>query len=143
MLNKEKYAKEIISVAEKGRRIALVDGKVVACEDIDCNNCEWGGMDDCREKLKKWMNSEHVEKPKLARKERQFCELVKTTGWIARNESGHLCLHNIKPIKSYSVWLTNESIIIDVYFNLDFDFIKWEDEEPWSVEDLLKLEVEE
>lgn len=43
MLNKEKYAKEIISVAEKGRRIALVDGKVVACEDIDCNNCEWGG----------------------------------------------------------------------------------------------------
>lgn len=22
-----------------------------------------------------------------------------------------------------------------------FDFIKWEDEEPWSVEDLKKLEV--
>lgn len=24
-----------------------------------------------------------------------------------------------------------------------FDFIKWEDEEPWSVEDLKKLEVKD
>lgn len=28
------------------------------------------------------------------------------------------------------------------YFkNVKFDFIKWSDEEPWAVEDLLKLEV--
>ena len=100
-----------------------------------------GGIDDCREKLKKWMNSEYIEKPKLTQKERQFCELVRTTSWITRNKSGYLYLHNIKPIKSSSVWLTNESIIIDMYFNLDFDFIKWEDEEPWLVENLLKLEV--
>lgn len=142
MLNKEKYAKEIISVVENGNKIALVGGKVAPCEKIDCNDCECGGLDNCKEKIKKWMNSEYIEGPKLTQKERQFCELVKTTGWIARNESGHLCLHSIKPIKS-SVWLTNESIIIDMYFGLDFDFIKWEDEEPWLVEDLLKLEVEE
>ncbi len=29
------------------------------------------------------------------------------------------------------------------FSDLDFEFIEWEDEEPWAVEDLLKLEVEE
>ena len=28
----------------------------------------------------------------------------------------------------------------DMYGNM-FDFIKWEDEKPWSIEDLKKLEV--
>ena len=26
-------------------------------------------------------------------------------------------------------------------FDIKFDFIKWEDEDPWSIEDLKKLEV--
>ena len=30
----------------------------------------------------------------------------------------------------------------DMYGSM-FDFIKWEDEEPWSVEDLKKLEVKD
>lgn len=41
-------------------------------------------------------------------------------------------------------WITNNSnyfyVSRDMYGNM-FSFIKWEDREPWNIEDLKKLEV--
>ena len=42
------------------------------------------------------------------------------------------------------LWINEDSsyfyVSRDMYGNM-FDFIKWEDEEPWSIEDLKNLEV--
>lgn len=92
------------------------------------------------------------EKPKLTLEEWLFCKMVRN-GWISRDLNGRLFFRIYKPskVKSGKSWViipnknidyTEESIIVEIkdFFNLDFSFIKWEDEEPWSIEDLLKLE---
>ena len=50
-----------------------------------------------------------------------------------------------KPMKDASEW---DSVGYAIWMKTlpdtpQFEFIKWTDEEPWAVEDLLKLEVEE
>ena len=60
--------------------------------------------------------------------------------WIARDEGGDLFIYCEKPIKKESFWVSK--MFIDWWgicmFNHLFLFIKWEDEEPYLIEDLLK-----
>ena len=64
MLNKEKYAKEIMDLALKHDTVALVDGKVCSCNGIiDCNKCffntDWSS--NCDRNFIEWSNSEYKE----------------------------------------------------------------------------------
>lgn len=63
MLNKEKYAKEIIEIACNGGNIAVVNGKLENCRKTQCNECNFNGgtIRDCEIKTRKWANSEYVE----------------------------------------------------------------------------------
>lgn len=63
MLNKEKYAKEIIEIACSGGNIAVVNGKLENCRKTQCNGCNFNGgtIRDCEIKTRKWANSEYVE----------------------------------------------------------------------------------
>lgn len=66
MLNKEKYAKEIMDVALKHDTVALVDGKVCSCNDtMDCHKCffhtDWSTDWNCDRKFIEWSNSEYKE----------------------------------------------------------------------------------
>ena len=86
-------------------------------------------------------------KPKLTKRERAFCELI-TDGYIARDGEMALCWHECKPIKDmdFYEWSSTDCgnlINIEIFDEIPFMFIQWEDDEPWAVEDLLKLEVEE
>ena len=63
--------------------------------------------------------------------------------WIARDGDGNLFIYVNKPIKRESSWVSEMvfnwcSIWV---FNHLFTFIKWEDEEPYLIEDLLKEEL--
>lgn len=84
------------------------------------------------------------QKPKLTKRERAFCELFKT-GWITRDAFSDLEWYELKLYKIKSCWELGEGDCFDMmfipYINEMFKFITWEDEEPWAVEDLLKLEV--
>ena len=62
MLNRDKYAKEILDIACKGDKIAICNGKVTSCEDLLCKDCDFG-YSDCNEKILNWANSEYVEPP--------------------------------------------------------------------------------
>ena len=62
MLNREKYAKEILDIACKGDKIAVRNGKITSCDDLLCKDCDLG-YSDCNEKTLKWANSEYVEPP--------------------------------------------------------------------------------
>lgn len=147
MLNKEKYASKIIEIAIEGSSIGMVNGKITPCDDIGCNECDWYVL-DCDALLKEWANSEYVKRPKITPKEKQLLELVET-GWIARDYDSSLWWFRNKPIKNDygKCWEYDCDGFIGLYilstFGVNFEFITWSDEEPWSVEDLLKLEVEE
>ena len=150
MTNFEFYKDKILEIGSIGEIALMSDGKVIECLNSKCNTCEFD-KGDCLEAKTKWLYKEHVEKPKpakLTKKERKFCEFLET-GYIARDENGNLGYYDRKPGKSShdNCWtsgfgwsrIDNCELIYDV----NFDFIKWEDTEPWSVEELLKLEVEE
>ena len=146
MKNKEKYANKIVEIGIKGSRIAIINGKPAACDLIACEECDLNGF-PCAELLGIWAESEHVEpKPKLTQQERAFCEAfvdehyLYTLLYIARDEDESLYICNGKPKKEISEgeW---DSVNFIKLKNSMFPFIIW-DNEPWSIADLLKLEVE-
>lgn len=149
MKNHEVYEKEILKIAADGSSVACVEGKPAACDSILCSQCDFTEECRCGAELIEWLYAEHVEKPKINKRTKMFFEAIKT-GWVARDESGGLYSYGIsnKPVKGTVTWestdirFDNSIVPLGVFPFLTLDFIKWEDDEPWSVEDILKLEVE-
>ena len=67
MLNKEKFAKEIIEIACRGQHMAVVNGNPTTCYDIvDCKECIFYDNNNRRcnnGAIKEWANSEYIEPP--------------------------------------------------------------------------------
>ncbi|MGF6375027.1 hypothetical protein M2140_000061 [Clostridiales Family XIII bacterium PM5-7] len=153
MLNIEKYKEEIREIGIDDIAVDEKTGAVVGCGTIDCCECAFGldeiDIDMCNEDTLDWLTSEYVEKPKLTKRERAFCEFAET-GWIMRRDSlDHPWFFpKHKPHRDeYNNWrysLNGASCLNDIIDTTDklFPFIIWKDEEPWSVEELLKLEIE-
>lgn len=145
--NYEYFKDEITEIVAEGNTVALKDGHPVSCGGMRCSACGFNGQfGTCRPMRKSWLNAEHIEKPKLTKKERMFCELVET-GWIARDSDALLVHYKCKPEKANWSWVNGDKVLcIGRHFNSiadGFSFITWDDKEPWSVEELLKLEVME
>lgn len=155
MKNREKFAKGILDLACKGKIIAVTkDNKVVCCEDINCEQCLFNKTDGyvgyCDDKKRmQWAEAEYVEpKPTITSREKNFLDLLlPDCKYIARdNTNNNLYIYYNKPRRNSmkGSWITDNSnysyVSRDMYGSM-FDFIKWEDEEPWSIEDLKKLEV--
>lgn len=63
MLNKEKYAKEILDiVCETGSNPAVADNVPFKCDDIDCSRCNFFRSSDCSDAFVEWANSEYKER---------------------------------------------------------------------------------
>lgn len=62
MLNKEKFAKEIVEIATNGNAhdVAVVDGKPCVCGYTRCKDCDFN-MNTCSKELNEWANSEYKE----------------------------------------------------------------------------------
>lgn len=148
MTNYEFYKEEILQMCREGdgvRVFALANpNKLYKHNGNPCCSCS------CE--LLEWLYAEHVKNPKLTKQERKFCELLEDKDcWFVRDSDETLCLFVDKPYKEdgEDMWwvdktgaaiMTGDDLSI---FEVKMTFIKWEDEEPWSVEELLKLEVEE
>lgn len=144
MTNYEYFKDEILNVCERTKgsfAISNSTGRIVGCRGLWCSECKFGESRACGRDKMKWLYAEHIEKPKLTKKERQFCELVET-GCLCRDEDGAL-YHYIQPVTKLNlIWKGYSDIHIDKRFpGCNFSFITWDDKEPWSVEELLKLEV--
>ena len=84
----------------------------------------------CKELL--WERKE----PKLTEDEKVILRnLPKDYKWIARDKNGCLYAYASKPKKGIIMWESDGLPMIP--FAHLFQFIKWEDEEPYSIEDLL------
>lgn len=63
MLNREKFATEILDIVCNGNKIAVVDGKPRECSGVKCNTCGLEKFGSCYDGLRDWANSEYVEPP--------------------------------------------------------------------------------
>lgn len=148
MKNKEKYAKEIIEIACSGGKLAMSkdDKCLTQCIELNCSNCCFGGSGRCEEFTKEWAESEYTERPVIRKRDRAFLEYIGTgINYITRDMDGGLFIYISKPHKLIDCWESSgcESDKSLKFFKLDFPMVKWEDSEPWLIEDLKKLEVVE
>lgn len=148
MKNWEKYEKQI---KENGlAHIAVTkNGKMKMCNK-ECDDCIFNDNENthCSDSFLDWLYEEAT--PWLTRQERDICEAFDKTFYflsdlyIARNKNNELYIYCPKPIKYTTEWDNDDDLScceIGIRREL-FQFITWEDEKPWSIADLLKLEVE-
>ena len=62
MLNKEKYAKEILDISCAGYSIAKQNGHLQPCRYTACSKCDFNTALGCPEEMRKWANSEYKER---------------------------------------------------------------------------------
>ena len=144
MTNFEKYHQEII----EHRYTAVKHGRLTHCCKTDCRECEL----QCEDEppviaMIKWFAKEYKPpKPTLTKRQRLLCELL-NDGWIARDLKGALWYYPVVPTKYEYTWnnyRTDKPVgCIDTDVFPDFPFIRWEDEKPHSVKEMLTWEVEE
>lgn len=139
MKNFEKYYKELLHQT--------------ACEDCICyhnkvimkNGCR-DKCSECNENFIKWLNEEYVKHIQLTEDEIVILKNIsKEFIYITRSSDGVLYIHPGSVRKGSNIWL-----LIDCNahasrrlwgFDHLFKFIEWEDEEPYSIKDLLKEET--
>lgn len=142
MTNYDKYKSTIIETLANSASIALRGGKIETCLYAECSNCDFNKNNDCIAEKKNWLNAEYIEKPKLTQREWHLCKALKTR-YLARGDNGALYMYEKKPHRSGGMWFSPGVIVsVENIMPDSFSFIKWQDAEPWSVEDLLKLEVQ-
>ena len=80
MTNFEFWKNEILRICREYESIpAIVKGRPIPCSDVKCDNCDIYAA--CEINIIEWLYDEHVEYPKLTKRERAFCEALKT-GWM-------------------------------------------------------------
>jgi hypothetical protein len=154
MTNFEFYKEKLQEVGSIDFGIMKDTKELVRCRSMCCSNCLFhdhlNDTNTCGELELEFLYAEHKEQPKLTKRERAFCEFVET-GYIARDSESwdnDLYYYVNKPNRKSESWdyigsdllSFNEMNQIKQISEM-FKFITWEDEEPWSIEDLLKLEV--
>lgn len=143
MTNFEKYHEEMIEKKYK----AVKNGKPISCKRVGCSECElYDEGPTCTYSLLKWLAKEYKEPERtLTKRQRLLCELL-NDGWIARDLKGALWYYPVVPTKYEYTWnnyRTDKPVAcIDTDVFPDFPFIRWEDEEPHSVKEMLKWEAE-
>lgn len=87
-----------------------------------------------------WERKE-VEKETLTQEQHDKLKALLILGysWIVRDKGGKICSYNSKPVKSNMDWFCSGDLLRITTF--DIPFIKWEEDEPRIIEDLLKLEI--
>ena len=134
MTNFEYWKDKIIEINEENENVAIINGKPVKCSSVKkCGSgeCELytNFIKNCRQNFVEWLYSEHKEKPKLTKRERIFCETI-------------LYPDDKKITRAFDDLYLGAKGSLDIAINpYMFSFI--EKGNPWSVSDLLQLEVEE
>ena len=91
-----------------------------------------------------WLKSDHKEPITLSEAERIILENIdEHYKYIARDEKGYLFVYQIPPVKTDKRWFCNDTNVyvssFTMFDNL-FQFITWNDSEPYNIEELLKGE---
>lgn len=143
MLNAEKYRDEIMN--SRNCKFGF-SNRIVKCENEECASCfsNINNEDDngyaCHVRKVRWLLSEYKEPIKLSRLEYDVLKWAKKEGckYITRDEDGELCTFQSEPKKLNIAWDGCDAYTELPLFKKLFQFIKWEDEQPTSIEYVLK-----
>ena len=152
MKNKEKYNLTELAVMSdlKNNDYSVVELEVFDSKDnrvykteIDLENNKASLIQDAvMDYYNKWLEAEYVEPIRLTRNEKAILESLEDYWkYVARDEYGELMIYTGEPKKGDYRFTSKEPYRNISFFNHLFQFIKWEDEEPYSIEELLKCEV--
>lgn len=117
---------------------AMRDNQIGWCSNTLCSECAFGTNEgiSCSEAKFKWLYQEHKEPIVLTDDEKALCKLF-NRGWIARDKNDRLYWYETKPKEKFDYkWRVDYSAYTEIstfFPQCKFDFIKWEDKEPWTV----------
>ena len=146
MTNKDKYAKEILSVALEHDVVAVTckERIVMGCSQMeDCRGCLFYGSDtsSCKQLFKKWANAEYKEPKQFTEADKAYVKAMDKLNWFAKDEDGNVWGFVDKPFKKYCYWhAKNIKFVLFKSFasSATFESLSWEDEEPTSREEILE-----
>lgn len=143
MKNKEKFIDKLADFACTRNNIAMnFKGELVGCYGLLCENCKFYTETDCKAASREWLEKEYIEPLKISKRDKTFLEYIGNEyEYIARDSNGSLFLYIDKPERNSKIWFSNSKAVNLKHFNVEFPMIKWEDSEPWLIEDLKQLEV--
>ena len=101
-----------------------------------CDDCEFhNNVGLCVELLL----AEHKETVKITKNEKAILESIdKEYKWIARDSDGNLGVYTDKPSKNFYGWGNHDYYKYFELFNHLFQFIKFEDKEPYNIQELFE-----
>lgn len=145
MLNAERFKEEI---NKHNNGFGLADN-IVDCGTLGCRNCRFSRLNNsdgviimCSTRKVKWLLSEYKEPVKVSGLEHELLKFWYESGccyrYIARDSSGNLFLYVRRPTKKAEVWASIEWHKFISDFNDLFKFVKWGDEEPTSIKEVLE-----
>lgn len=130
----------------------FINGEIKSCGGC-CWDCEFhprnreGEHTVCSPYKLQWLMSEYKPEPVLTAREKHFVECIED-GWLTKGEAcNEFKWWEKKPRRERNKWVAYEATqvhsILSYAFGIKLPFITWEDEEPWAVEELRKLKVED
>lgn len=148
MTNYEKFKNEIEAL---GYDFGVTETQEIGlCQTVDCDDCIFcqNDTDFCVPAKIKWLYKEAKEVFPITTTEKNFLDILWGSSYIARDYNGRLYLYSQKPVQLSDGWLIDNS-----YEDMDgnifeicpdfFEFITWESDKCWSVEELRQMPVEE
>lgn len=141
MKNFEKFEKELLEIAKTNNypSVSKKDNKPHKCADMSCNDCLLDSDTyGCRNMLIQWLYEEHKEPIKLSRLEYELLKYYIEHGcqYIARDDGRVPFAYDTKSDKKQYEWMATGNIK-GIYFDNLFSFVKWEDDEPYKIQDIL------
>lgn len=132
MKNWEFYEEQI----KNNPAFGVVGGEIVECIPPNCPKCSIKNI-RCYDERIKFLYQEHKEPVVLTDDEKTLCKLL-GRGWIARDANNTLWWYENKPTANNGcAWCNPKDTLCTmtnkIFPKCKFDFIKWEDEEPWEV----------
>lgn len=139
MLKIEKIKEEILNFNHANAlrcylaRVTTKQSNIDGCcrPNLRCEECLKVSYIDLLEEYKKPV--------KLTKFEYEYLKVAKENeyNFIARDKNGTLVIYNIAPHKTDTLWCTASAKWDKVNFNNLFNFVKFEDEDPWNIDNIL------
>lgn len=144
MINAEKHKKELRKLNELNKlgisALRKDKGTLGNCSDIGCKNCVFNDYESCGYARIKWMLSEDKGSIKVSKLEYDILlYLYHNTKYryIARDEGGYLFAYYEPVVKGTENWEGGENYeTLDIFVTL-FKFVKWSDDQPTSIKEVL------
>ena len=144
MINAEKHKYELRTLNNLFKlcdcALRKDNGSFGRCSNIGCKNCMFNEDRDCDYARMKWMLSECEESLEVSKLEYDILlYLYHNTKfrYIARDEGMWLFAYYESPVKCTDNWQGGKCYeTLDIFSNL-FKFVKWSDDQPTSIKDVL------